>query len=246
MNRKIIFGLAMALLVAGCGDKAPTPDKNATAGSGTTAAAPTGTVWSETAVETAEGGIMMGNPNAPVKLVEYASLTCPVCARFSEDSKTELREMVNKGSVSWEYRPFLVHGAQDVPPALLARCNGAGAFFALAEQMYATQPEWVGKMQSITPAEKAAAGKMAPPQLIDFIANKMGLIAFVQQRGISADKAKACLADPAGLTRLETIMKAADDQFKVSGTPTFILNGRKVENAIGWADLKPKLRDAGA
>jgi len=95
--------------------------------------APAGTNWLETVGKTADLGMVMGNPNAPVKLIEYGALSCPHCARFSKESREKLKTYISKGSVSYEFRTFLIH-PQDVPASLLARCNGAGPFFAIAEQ----------------------------------------------------------------------------------------------------------------
>ena len=78
------------------------------------------------------------------------------------------------------------------------------------------------------------------------MADKLGLVEFVQQRGIPAEKAKACLADAEGIKTLEKIAKVATDDYKISGTPTFIINGRIVPNVTTWADLSPELVKAGA
>src|SRR5437870_4258034 len=65
--------------------------------------------WSLVAVRTPEGGVRIGNPAAPVKLIEYGSITCPHCAAFSADGAAALRaRYVRTGRVSWEYRPYLI------------------------------------------------------------------------------------------------------------------------------------------
>ena len=93
----MVAGIVLAL--AGC-DKAA----DDTSGSGQPAAAiapPAGTSWADAVVETANGGYLMGNPNAPVKLVEYASLTCPHCRDFARDAQGPLRDnYVASGRVS--------------------------------------------------------------------------------------------------------------------------------------------------
>src|SRR5436309_16013442 len=63
--------------------------------------------WSLVAVRTPEGGVRIGNPAAPVKLVEYGSITCPHCAAFSAEAAAALRaSYVGPGRVSWEYRHY--------------------------------------------------------------------------------------------------------------------------------------------
>src|SRR5215212_5074116 len=98
--KTLIFGAALALLLAGCGQSS--------GGSGNAAApivaipAPNGGDWTATVEQTADG-FRMGNPNAPVKLVEYASPTCSHCAEFSEEGTGPLKNVyVKTGRVSWE------------------------------------------------------------------------------------------------------------------------------------------------
>ena len=72
----------------------------------------------------------MGNPNAPVKLVEYGSLTCPHCKQFSDEATAALRDTyVRSGQVSWEFRNFLL-GGPDLALSLLSRCQPPAAFFS--------------------------------------------------------------------------------------------------------------------
>jgi protein-disulfide isomerase len=246
MMKSLFIMIAAALSLAGCkGGDAPA---NAAAGNSTTAAvvAPAGTIWSEKTSATPEGGYVMGNPNAPVKLIEYGALSCPVCAKFSNESHADIRKFVDKGTVSFEFRPFLVHGIQDVPATLIARCNGEGAFFTLAEQLYATQDSWLANVYSMTDAEKQAIQASQPMAQVSALADKMGMVAFAQQRGVSGDKAKACLTDPKQLDELTKISNAGMKDFQVNGTPTFLINGQKVEDTTAWEVLKPKLIEAGA
>jgi protein-disulfide isomerase len=86
---------------------------------------------------------------------------------------------------------------------------------------------------------------MSPNQTADYLAEALGLVDFVGQFGISKDKAKACLADPAGVAALERIAKEGNDEFQISGTPTFVINGQKVEGT-SWETLEPQLKKAGA
>ncbi len=241
--KKLILATTALLLVTACGKGA---DKAASSSEGGAAvAAPAGTKWSETVSQTADGGMLMGNPNAPVKLIEYGALTCSHCAEFAEKSKTELKAFIDKGSVSWEFRNFMLNPF-DIPAALLARCSGPAPFFPISEQMFATQRDWLGKAQSLTPADQQALQGMKPLQLSQTLADKLGLVEFVQQRGVPADKAKACLADPKAIDALVGMTDKAVNEFKVQGTPTFIINGVTQENTSSWDLLKPKLIDAGA
>lgn len=243
MKKLVFLGAFSALALAGCGGGTDTKNGASTAAAGP--AAPAGTIWAETTSKSADGGMLMGNPNAAVKLVEYGALTCGHCATFSKDAMPKLREYINKGTVSYEFRNFLLNPL-DVPAALAARCGGAGPFFPIAEGLFETQAEWLGRTKDITEAEGAKLTSMPPEQAAGMLATKLGLDTFVQQRGVSADKLKACLADKAAIDELVQITSRGQKDFKVAGTPTFVINGITVENVGTWADLEPKLRDAGA
>jgi protein-disulfide isomerase len=243
MSRALLLGLASTLALAGCGgNTAPTTK---TEGTETAAVQPSsGTNWAETTSVTADGGMLMGNPAAPVKLMEYGALSCSHCATFSKDSSEALRKYVAKGTVSYEFRTFLLNPL-DVPASLLARCNGSGAFFAIAEQLFEKQSEWMGKAATITEEDQKSWQGKSPNAVATDLAGKLGLVDFVKQRGVSGEKANACLADPAGVKQLEGIVNKGTEQ-GVAGTPTFFINGAKIDGVGTWADLEPKLRDAGA
>ena len=87
---------------------------------------------------------------------------------------------------------------------------------------------------------------MNPLQQTQVLAEKLGLIEFVQQRGISSAKAQACVADAKAIDELVKITDKGVREFKVQGTPTFVINGVTQENTSSWGALKPKLMDAGA
>jgi protein-disulfide isomerase len=225
--KKLLIATSALMLLTACGSKTGT---GASGDSGAAPiAAPAGTKWSETTAVTPDGGMLMGNPNAPVKLIEYGALTCSHCAEFSEKSKVELKALVDKGTVSYEFRTFVLNQL-DIPASLLAKCNGPASFFPIAEQLFASQRDWLGKTQDLTEA----------------LATKLGLVDFVQQRGVPAAKAQACIADAKAIDALAALTEKGVREFKVQGTPTFIINGVTQENTSAWDVLKPKLMDAGA
>ena len=242
MTGRILLAASALLALSAC-------DKDVTGQTGTKevagVAAPAGTNWNETYSATADGGMLKGNPNAEIKLAEYGALTCSHCAEFAEASREELGAMIASGKVSYEFRPFMLN-VMDVPAALLARCGGPGPFFPISDQLFATQMEWLGKAQSITPAEQAQWANLQPEQLAPQLAAKLGLIEFVQARGIGADKAQACLSDRKAIDQLGEISQRAQSEFNVTGTPTFVINGKTVPNSADWKTLLPALKAAGA
>jgi protein-disulfide isomerase len=236
---------AIALLAAGC-NKADTTASTAPGGSSALPAAvppPSGQDWTETVSATPEGGFRMGNPDAKVKLVEYASLTCPHCAAFASESATGLTDQIRAGRVSYEYRNFMLNGI-DVVASLLARCQGPGPFFKLVEQVYAEQPNWVPKFQQITPAEQARIQALPTDQQPLATAKAGQLIDFFRARGLPEAKAEACLTDKAGMDTLEALQKRGSEQDGVTGTPSFLINGKPVANVASWDLLKPQIDSA--
>jgi protein-disulfide isomerase len=185
----------------------------------------------------------MGNPNAPVKLVEYASLSCPFCKNFDEQGAPTLRDKyVKSGQVSWEYRTYLNHPT-DPAVAALAHCQGAESFFALADQLYASQEEWYGKLASLPQDQYQQLQNLPPIQRNATIAHITGLDEFFRQRGMPGSKVQSCLADPAVLNKLDAILQLGNKD-GITGTPNFMINGKLHPEAGDWKTLEPMLRAA--
>jgi protein-disulfide isomerase len=211
------------------------------------AAAPAGTAgpaardWSRTVVATPEGGFRMGNPAAKVRLVEYGSLTCGHCANFAKAGMASLvGTYVRSGKVSYEYRNFILNGL-DVAATLVARCGGPGRFFPVADQLYATQGQWMGRVGSLTAAQKAQMNALPENQRLGRMAELVGLTRIAAQHGIGPVQAKHCLADKAAFERLGKIVEAGH-ALGVDGTPTFFFNGANIGTHT-WATLEPILRE---
>jgi protein-disulfide isomerase len=246
---KRLFGtgaLTLALLLSGCGSEGG--DTNATGAANSapvaTIPAPNGGDWTQTVSATPEGGFVMGNPNAPVKLVEFASLTCHVCKEFAEQGEPQLIDKyVKTGQVSFEIRNF-VRDPADLGAALLSRCGGAGPYFKLTDQLFAAQDEWLGNLQKMSPADQQRLQGLPPEQQVGALAKQAGLVDFVRVRGIPAQKAEACLADQQALQRLVDMNSKANQQFQISGTPTFLINGKVAPQASSWTALEPQIRQA--
>ena len=195
--------------------------------------------WSLTAMRTPEGGVRIGNPAAPVKLIEYGSITCPHCAAFSGEAAAALRGgQVRAGRVSWEYRPYLIFPT-DPAAFLLLNCLPPASFFPAMETLYATQRQWFGRVQALPEAELQRLQALPPIQMSTGMIRAAGLDAFFRARGLSAAQVNACLADRAALQRLVGVTRHAGE-LGVEGTPTFFINGRSV-GTQDWARLQPML-----
>ena len=242
--RLVLAGAAVVALGACNADKAST-NGTATAGvAATPVAAPNDGDWSSVVSQTPEGGFVMGNPNAKVKLIEFASLTCPHCAEFEEQGGQALIDnYVKKGLVSYEFRNF-VRDPYDITAALVSRCGGASSFFGLTRAFFASQAEWIGKIQTADPAQLQALESQGPQAQFKALAEIAGFPAFAAMRGVPKAKTEACLADPAAATQLVQMNSDAVSNFNVTGTPMFAINGATLSDASTWALLEPKIKEA--
>jgi len=242
MRKTLAFAaLGIALVMTGCGKKDGNPASNGAA-SMAPAAAYTGKDWSETVTQTPEGGFRMGNPDAPIKLVEYASLTCPHCRDFTKVAAEPLRtNYVRTGKVSWELRNF-VSNPLDVAVTIVARCQGPQTFFPFAEQLWATQNDWMGKFNAIDERKLQSLGTLPQEEQFIQLVNLSGLEDFFKAHGVPGDRIRACLSSK---PRLEQLLKLRElaNQDKIDGTPNFIINGEKAEGVYEWPALEAKLRE---
>jgi protein-disulfide isomerase len=246
MNVRFLAPLALPIfLLSGCGQSAQKDD--APAAPVKAVAAPAGTSWAEQVVETPEGGIRMGNPNAPIKLIEYGSYTCSHCRDFSADSHEAIeRDYVNTGKVSFEYR-HMIRDQLDMAVVMVARCSGPETFFAFSAQAFAGQTDMFNKIQAAGPAANEAIAAAPPAQRLAKLAEFAGMVEFAKQRGVPEEKLKACLTDQKLAARLA---KASSDVITkypdFPGTPSFLLNGVLLDKTASWDTLAPKLKNAGA
>ena len=241
--KSIVFVLPLTLLAA-CGQQAGDTPK--AAGPVVAVKAPAGTEWATTVVETPDGGMRMGNPNAPIKVVEYASMSCSHCAEFSEKASEALKaKYISTGKVSYELRNY-VRDPMDMAATLLARCGGPGPFFPLSEQLFADQANWFVKAQAMTPADQQAMASLPIGQQTARFASLIGVDEFVRQRGVSAEKANACLSNQSEMDKLVKMRDRANTEFNLQATPTFIINGQTLSDTANWEQLEQRLKAAGA
>lgn len=243
MKRLILVGAAVVAL-ASCntaGNNTTSPAAAVVAGK----APPAGTEWAMVVSATPEGGMRMGNPDAPIKLIEYGSLSCPACAAFSAQGTEPLKsKYIASGKVSWEYRSLLLH-APDLMASLTMKCGGPEPFFALVEGSYATMQTWLGKVAGMPPAEQQRIQTLPIAAQNAALARVSGLDQYATQRGISSEALAQCLADTKKADALMKVRDEAFNKYNVQGTPTFFINNSVVEGVASWADLEPELRAAG-
>ena len=207
------------------------------------AASPKTVDWRQTVAATADGGMAVGNPKAKVSLVEYGSMTCPHCREFAEQGVPPLlANYVKSGKVRFEFRNFVLNG-YDLAASLVARCGGARRFFPATERIFAEQPKWIARVQATPPAKMEAAKALPADKQLAAMADIAGLKALGMASGIPAARIDQCLADKGAAERLMAYARKASAEQDVKGTPTFFLNGKRVD-AHDWKSLEPLIRKA--
>lgn len=239
----LAFGAVLSLALAACSET----EEAAGGGTGEPIAAipaPEGTSWLETVNVTPEGGYVVGNPDAPIKLVEYASHTCGACAMFATTGKAELEEeYIATGRVSFEHREVFLN-TFDVVIATLAQCGPKERMQPLSDEVWRNLQGVMEGIQANQAAMEQAA-QLPLEQRFVGVAQATGLIDFFAARGLSADQARECLSDSAAVEQMVSRAEREAQAAGVTGTPTFVLNGQKLD-ATQWNGVEPALQRAGA
>lgn len=201
--------------------------------------------WSQIVTQTSSGAFRMGNPNAEVKLIEFASMTCPHCATFDEQGVQPLVDKyVKSGQVSFEFRNY-VRDPFDIAASLIARCNGAKSFFPLTRAMFEAQQDWITRLQAAPQAQLEALQNLGPQRQFLEIAKVAELQQWAAMRGVPTAKSTQCLTDQSAVDQLVQMNSDATTEFpQLPGTPAFAINGELLENTTNWATLEPKIREA--
>jgi protein-disulfide isomerase len=165
--------------------------------------------------------LSMGKADAPVTIVEYASMTCSHCANFHTTVLPALKEKyIDKGQVRLVFREFPLDDRAALA-SMTARCAGTEKALPLISALFSRQEDW------------------AQSKNIDELRNK--LFALAQQAGVTKQAFDGCI--PTGtekklspakeklLTDILTVRKIANERFGVVQTPTFFINGKKLDGA---------------
>lgn len=159
----------------------------------------------------------IGDENAPIKIVEYASYTCPHCASFHEGSYKKLKaEYIDTGKVHFTFRE-VYFDRFGLWASMIARCAGPDRFFGVTDMVFTGQQDW------------ARAGD---PQAIVGELRKIGLLA-----GVTNDELDQCLQDNDKARTLVAWYQENVERDDISATPSFIVNGKPVENQ-SWESFK--------
>ncbi len=233
------FGLIMAIL---CGVAALSAAARPTLpAAANTAAAGAKTNWNAVVSRTALDSHLLGNPNAPIKLVEYISYTCPHCAHFEQESDAQLRiGFIAPGKGSIEVRSF-VRDPVDLTVALLTHCGPPDKFFGNHSAFLRHQSTWIAPAMTLSDAQRARWANPDFAARTRAIASDLGLYALMEARGYDRPAIDRCLADRPLADRLAKNTKEAAEKDFVTGTPSFLLDGVPLSGTYSWATLKPQI-----
>ncbi|HKT86167.1 MAG TPA: thioredoxin domain-containing protein [Novosphingobium sp.] len=203
--------------------------------------APRSTNWNSVIGVTANGSHTLGNPDAPVKLTEFVSYTCPHCAHFHRESDAALRvTLIPKGRIQVTVTNLL-RNPVDLTVAMLTSCGDPRRFWVRHNAFMGTQDTWLAKAQKMSPEQQARWYKGEMADRMRAIAGDFDFYSKVQQWGLDRAQADRCLADKSVLDKLRQQQAAAQD-LGIDSTPTFVLNG-KVQEFHDWEGLSKAISD---
>ena len=197
--------------------------------------------WLATVMET-PGGHRMGNPQADVHLVEYVSYTCPHCAHFEQQSEGALKiGGIQPGKVSVEVR-HLVRDPVDLTVVILANCGPKERFFQNHTMFMVSQDEWLGKARDATAAQQQRWRTGTLSSRWRAITSDLGLYDKMETRGYSRSDVDACLNDEANARALVERSNADVEKYSLSGTPSFMVDGKLLKEVHSWPALQEALK----
>jgi protein-disulfide isomerase len=170
------------------------------------------------------GDMSLGPADAKIKVVEYASASCSHCARFNNEVFPAFKaKYIDTGKVHYTLKEFLTPPEQMASAGfLLARCGGKDKYFPILDAIYKNQAEifQTGDIRGV-------------------------FLRIANSAGISEQQFNACLNDEAQIKALDARVTKAMREDKITGTPTFFVNGKKVgEGEVSLAQLDAAIAEA--
>jgi protein-disulfide isomerase len=169
----------------------------------------------------ASADMSLGSPRAKVQVIEYASLSCPHCARFNNEVFPAFKaKYVDTGQVRYTLRELLTPPAEVAAYGfLMARCAGPKSYFKVVDEVFKSQPRW-------------ADGQIEPI-----------FLQIAKDNGLSKEQLNACITSKANQAALRARVEAAVNA-GVNSTPTFIINGKKHEGEMTLEELDAAIAEA--
>ncbi|MBU7579969.1 MAG: thioredoxin domain-containing protein [Porphyrobacter sp.] len=233
MTKPLLFAAAAAALMLAAGGAGAQPAAKSLA------PAENGGNWSATVKRTARGHAI-GNPDADAKLIEFISYTCPHCADFTARGEPPLDiVLLQPGKVTLEVRPVIRNGI-DLAVTLLAQCGDPAGFKGRHQALMLNQATWLGKARGAPQSQMQIWQRGDKAARLNAV-NALGLTELLVQRGQSRAQLDACVSDDAAAKALLANDEADATEFGITGTPSFALDGKLLEEVHGWETLYPVL-----
>jgi protein-disulfide isomerase len=165
----------------------------------------------------------LGDPNAKVTVIEYASASCPHCARWNADVFPAFKaKYIDTNKVNYVFREFITPPPQlAAAGALLARCTGKDKYFSTLDAVFHAQEEIY------------QSGDIRGP-----------LLRIAQASGMSEEQFNACVSDDTALKAFNARVQTYVQRDKITSTPTFVINGKKLEGEQTLAGLDTAIAEA--
>jgi len=161
----------------------------------------------------AQGDMVIGRADAPVTVIEYASMTCPHCATFHNKTFKALKEKyIDTGQVRMVFREFPLDGVA-LRASMLARCAGEDRFFGMIDVLFRQQAKWTRSNDPVG-----------------------ALVRLARMGGLSQGDIEACLADEALMDSILTTRLEGHNQYKVESTPSFVIEGKTYAGGMTMDD----------
>ena len=167
----------------------------------------------------------MGKADAPIKMIEYASASCTHCAAFNNDVMPAFKaKYIDTGKVHYTLKEFLTPPIEVAAAGFLtARCAGKDKYFSVLDAIFRSQNEMfqTGDMRGV-------------------------LLRVAQSAGMTEQQFNACITDEVALKALNERVEKASKAEKITGTPTFVINGKQVASGeVTLEQLDAAIAEAG-
>lgn len=206
--------MALSLGLAGCGEDSGTSENGSASAAPDSEVAPPSSDESPTAREVPLGDIVLGSADAPITVIEYASMTCSHCADFHKFAFKRLKEnYVDTGKVRFVFREFPLD-AYALQAAVLARCLGEDQYFEMVDTLFEEQLDWVTSKNISSSLRR-----------------------YAREKGLSDDEYDSCQENQTLLKRLAARRVEGRETYGVRATPSLVIDGELYEGSRRFNDL---------
>ncbi len=199
--------------------------------------------WAGMLGETASGH-RFGNPEAKTKLVEFMSYTCSICAQFARQGDGAIKlSYVPTGKISYEIR-HLIRDPVDLAAVMLTHCGDPKKFGGNHEAIMYRYDEWIEKARKSTQAQRSRWQFGSLSARLQAIASDLDFYDIMETRGYERAELDRCLSDEAKAREMAEASAADVRKYGLTGTPSFVLDGKLLEGTHNWPALEKHLKDA--